>query len=57
MVKNLPDGGVYAEIESEESAILDFIEKCRQGPPLAYVSRLAVMESSVKNYSGFSIKR
>jgi acylphosphatase len=57
IVKNLPDGGVYAEIESEESVALEIIEKCRQGPPLAHVSRLAIMESSVKNYTGFSIKR
>jgi acylphosphatase len=57
IVKNLSDGRVYAEIESEEPVLLEFIEKCRQGPPLAHVSNIAVMESAVKNYSDFSITR
>jgi acylphosphatase len=57
IARNLSDGSVYAEIESEESKALDFIEKCRQGPPLAHVSRLAVIDSSIKNYSDFSIRR
>ncbi|MFN8208547.1 MAG: acylphosphatase [Bacteroidales bacterium] len=57
IAKNLADGSVYAEIESEETKALDFIEKCRQGPPLAHVSRIAVLESAVKDYSDFSIKR
>lgn len=42
-IENLPDGRVEAEFEGEESKVKEMIEWCREGPPLAKVSRVEVV--------------
>ena len=39
-VENLADGRVEAEFEGEENRIKEMVEWCREGPPLARVSRV-----------------
>ncbi|MDI1352734.1 MAG: acylphosphatase [bacterium] len=56
-VKNLPDGGVYCEVEGPEAALLDFVKWCRRGPELAKVDEVEVAESSVQGFAGFEIRR
>ena len=36
-VKNLPDGRVEAEIQGEESDVLNLLSLLRKGPPMGYV--------------------
>lgn len=57
MVKNLPDGTVYAEIEGEEAALEKMIDWCLQGPELARVEEVKVEPAAEKNYNSFEIIR
>lgn len=57
IVKNQPDGSVYAEIEGEESLLQSMIDWCRQGPPAAGVQGVEVNAAPEKNYRDFKIIR
>lgn len=41
-VKNRPDGSVEALFEGEHSVVESVIEKCRQGPPSAFVEHIDI---------------
>jgi acylphosphatase len=57
-VRNLPDGSVYAEAEGSEEVLRAFVAWCRQGPPLAEVENVEVMESgALKNFETFEVVR
>jgi acylphosphatase len=56
-VKNTRDGSVEAMAEGPEEAVSRFIAWCRQGPPRAVVSEVAVTESAPGAYPGFSVLR
>lgn len=56
-VQNLPDGGVYAEAEGAEPALLDFVKWCRRGPGLAKVEEVLITEGPVLGFEGFDVRR
>ena len=41
-VRNLPDGGVYAEIEGPRNKVEKLLDRLRVGPPRAIVSDLKI---------------
>lgn len=53
--RNEPDGSVYIEAEGEEEKLDEFIKWCRQGPSLAQVEKIKVVESTLNNFSRFEI--
>lgn len=57
LVRNEPDGSVYAEAEGEEENLKKFIEWCHRGPSGARVETFDLREGMVKNYSRFLIER
>jgi len=56
-VRNEPDGSVYVEMEGAESACQALLKWCRQGPPMARVSKVEVEEGGLKNFEQFEILR
>lgn len=56
-VKNLHNGDVYIEAEGKEENINELIKWCYIGPPAADVKEVDAIESSIKNYSNFEIKK
>ena len=57
-VRNLPDGGVEAVAEGPGEKVEEFLEWCRRGPILAYVSDVEVSwEKPTGGYSDFKIIR
>lgn len=57
LVKNMPDGSVFIEAEGSEDAINRLIEWCYVGPPLSKVLEVDAVESEVKGYRTFELKR
>ncbi len=55
-VKNRYDGSVYSEVCGEDYAVDQFIEWCKQGPPLARVDQVKVSELPLFEQNGFYIK-
>ena len=52
--KNLPDGRVEVLGEGDESTLRQFIERLREGPPLARVTGVAFRwETPTGDYPGF----
>ena len=56
-VKNLANGDVYIEAEGNEEKINKLIEWCYVGPPLAEVTEVHAVESEVKEYRNFELKK
>lgn len=54
-VKNMPDGSVFIEAESESHTIDVFVEHCKKGSPQSVVSRCKSSAIEVKNYTDFRI--
>lgn len=57
LVKNMPDGSVYIEAEGNEEAINKLIEWCYVGPPRSKVTEVDAVESELKGYRTFELKR
>ena len=57
IVKNMPDGSVYCKVEGEIDPLMAFIEWCKQGPPMAKVEKVTVINGPLKNYKSFEILR
>lgn len=57
VVKNKPDGCVYAEAEGEEVVLQELINWCQKGPELALVIKVEIEEGEVENYNSFDILR
>jgi len=55
IIKNLPDGKVYIEAEGDPQNIEIFLEKCREGPPLAYVTHIHITEYLPSGYNDFRV--
>ena len=53
--RNEPNGTVYIEAEGEESKLDQFLNWCKNGPPLAMVEKIETKEGQLKNFSEFSI--
>ncbi len=55
-VRNLPDGRVEAVLEGKEEDVLKVIEKCKRGPPGAYVVDVKIIWEEYKGeYTDFKI--
>ncbi len=55
-VKNRPDGTVYAEARGEDEALERFVQWCHQGPLLARVDKVTVVEAKIGEYHDFEIR-
>jgi acylphosphatase len=54
-VRNLPDGGVQAEIEGPREKVEKLLDQLRIGPPRASVTDLDVTWKSAGGHAGFVI--
>ena len=57
IVRNEPDGSVYAEAEGEEANLKKFVDWCYHGPAHAQVKKCVVNEDVLKGYTRFMIER
>ena len=56
-VKNLTNGQVEAVFEGDEDQVDELIERCKKGPPAAYVKEIKVEEAKEKGaFSDFQIR-
>jgi acylphosphatase len=55
-VRNLADGRVEAVIEGDETAVAKMLDYCAEGPELARVDSIEVVEESPEGLEGFSIR-
>ncbi len=56
-VRNAMDGTVEIEAEADPESLDAFIKWCHHGPGRAVVNKVEVVESSLKNFTSFEIKR
>lgn len=56
-VRNTDDGTVEIEAEGIPESLDTFIKWCHHGPDQAVVNKVTVVESSLKNFTSFEIKR
>ena len=55
-VRNQPDGSVLLEAQGPAMAVERFVAWCHQGPPMAEVARVEVVDlAPVEGESGFAI--
>lgn len=57
LVRNEPDGSVYAEVEGTRDAVAKFTAWCRRGPDTAEVRSCEWVEGPVKGYDRFTVYR
>ena len=55
-VRNLSDGRVEAVLEGTANAVNEMIDFCSQGPEMARVDRIEVVEESPENLEDFRIR-
>jgi acylphosphatase len=55
-VRNLPDGRVEAAFEGDDETVDALVQWCREGPPLARVTKIEVLEEEPLGESGFAIR-
>lgn len=55
VVKNLPNGSVYMEIEGSELSVKLMTDWCRVGPGTGRVDSVEVDEGAVKGYTSFRV--
>ncbi len=55
-IRNLPNGDVYLEVEGEFNQVEDFIQWCRQGPPMAKIGFMDVYDGEVVGFGGFEVR-
>ena len=55
-VRNLSDGRVEAVLEGSTDAVSEMLHFCSQGPELARVDRVEVVEETPENLEGFKIR-
>ena len=53
-VRNRRDGTVEALLIGSDDMVDTMLQQCRQGPPLARVERIEVVESADQSASGFN---
>lgn len=57
-VRNLPDGRVEAVAQGHEKDVDAFVEWCRNGPPLARVTKIDITEKNLEtDLTDFAIRR
>ena len=57
IVRNLPNGDVYIEVEGENSILEKFIEWCHQGSEFSRVDNVIISENENQNFEDFRIVR
>lgn len=55
-VKNLPNARVYIECQGDDENLERFVEWCQQGPDMAKVKKLDIVEAEPKDFLDFQIK-
>jgi acylphosphatase len=55
-VRNLPDGRVEAVFEGPAWAVEAMVDWCRQGPPLARVTRVTLADEPAVRETGFTVR-
>ncbi len=55
-VRNLPDGRVEAVFEGTEDAVHELLRRCQEGPPLAHVEGVEIMEEPPQGEKTFRIR-
>ncbi len=55
-VRNRRDGTVEAVLQGSEEAVEDMLELCRQGPPAAVVTDVALIGEGVGAFQGFDVR-
>ncbi len=55
-VRNLADGRVEAVLEGGADAVNEMIDFCSQGPEMARVDRIEVVEETPEDLEGFQIR-
>ena len=53
--QNVADGSVYIEVEGIENDLDEFVKWCKKGSSQAQVEAIEVKNSSIKNFTQFSI--
>jgi acylphosphatase len=56
-VKNLPNGDVFIEAEGDDESINKLIQWCYVGPPKAKVMEVNAVESDLRHFKTFELKR
>jgi acylphosphatase len=54
-IRNVPGGAVEAVFEGTGPAVAQMVSWCREGPPLARVDRIDVVDQPAAGESGFRI--
>ena len=57
LVKNLLDGSVYIEAESDEEPLATLLAWCYEGSPTSYVEQVNFEEGEMKGFDSFIISR
>jgi acylphosphatase len=55
-VRNLPDGRVEAVLEGTTKAVNEMIDFCSQGPEMARVDQIEVVDETPENLEDFKIR-
>lgn len=55
LIRNEPDGSVYAEVEGPRAAATQFAAWCRRGPTSAEVRSCEWVEGPLKHLNGFVV--
>ncbi|MDZ7756256.1 acylphosphatase [Rhodohalobacter sp.] len=56
-VENLPDGRVEAVFEGDEESVQELIDRCKEGPPSAYVKNMEIEDEKEKGaFSEFRVR-
>jgi acylphosphatase len=55
-VRNRRDGSIEAVISGDPALVDDMLARCRQGPPAARVTDLAILAEEVATFADFDIR-
>ncbi len=56
-VRNSLDGSVYIEVEGEEDSLGEFVNWCKDGPPMAKISEVETEEDAeIRGFQNFRIE-
>ena len=56
-VQNMPDGSVYVEASGNEKQLKALEDWCKEGPPFAKVTSIAVEDIEIQLFPNFEIRR
>ncbi|MBX7204810.1 MAG: acylphosphatase [Bacteroidia bacterium] len=57
MVRNRPEGTVFIHATGDEEDVMAFVNWCKDGPMLAHVDKVDVIETPLTIFNGFVIER